>query len=117
MMVRVPREEGGEEEEGVEKSRKRSSIQRSPLGEEAKRRKLESMAEDEEAGDVLLEGDELVSREQHFEEVKMAGLPETIDVYLPGNSAWEEVREMISDEIKERFGEEVSPSRKFPSLL
>lgn len=111
MMVRVPREDGSEEDEGVEKGRKRSSIQRAPLGEKAKRRKLESMAEDEEAGDVLLEGDELVSREQHFEEVKMVGLPESIDVYLPGKSAWEEVREMINDEMKERFGAEVSSSR------
>lgn len=112
--MRLPREEIEEKDEGVEQHRKRSSIQRSPLGEEVKRRKLEWMAENEEAGNVQLEGDELVSREQHYEEVKLVGLPETLDVYLPGKTAWEEVREMIRDEIKERFGDEVislSPSR------
>lgn len=107
IVVRVPREEEGDEE-GM--GRKRSSMQRCPLDEGAKRRKVEEMARDEEGGDVPLEEDELVSREPHFEEFKMNGLPESIDIYLPGKSAWEEVREMISEEIAERFGETVSLS-------
>jgi hypothetical protein len=104
--VALPREV--EMEDGGEGAgRKRSSMARRPLDEDAKRRKVDKMEKDAmDSG--MLESDELVSRAQHFDEEKQPALPETIEIYLPGKSAWDDVREQIGDDLFARFGYSVS---------
>lgn len=91
VVVKVPRESGEEEddvEEGELAGQKRSSFTRRPVEEGAKRRRIAEMEEDNQVVD-------LSTREQHFDEIKDADaqLPPTLEVYLPGQDGWDEIRE------------------------
>ncbi|GAA5924142.1 hypothetical protein JCM1841_004585 [Sporobolomyces salmonicolor] len=105
VVVRVPRERDEEDDvaDGGKEGRKQSVIQRNPLSVEEKRERMELM-EREARGGAMLEEDELVGRAQHYDEVKMSGLPPSIDVYLPGKDAWVEVWEGFVDETTSKWG-------------
>lgn len=48
-----------------------------------------------------LEDDEIVSRSRHFEEERMQGLPDSIDIYLPGQLSWQDVQDWLEEEVRE----------------
>lgn len=104
-MVRVPRER--EEDDPVDErgksGRKQSTIRRRPLFKTQRAETLQRM-EHETANLVALEEDELVGRPVHWEEVKLEGLPETLEVFLPGKEAWEDVWGQYAEETTEKFG-------------
>lgn len=110
-LVRIPLESefeelGEEKAEGEkEKGRKMSSIVREPLGEEMRKRKLEEMEDD--LGFLL--GLELVSRDQHSDEISDQSLPPSIDIYLPGFGAWDDLRPPpVVEDTRHQFGDRVS---------
>ncbi|GAA5876209.1 hypothetical protein JCM1840_007073 [Sporobolomyces johnsonii] len=105
VVVRVPRERDEEDDvaDGGKEGRKQSVIRRNPLSVEEKRERMELMERDARGG-AMLEEDELVGRAQHYDEVKMSGLPPSIDVYLPGKDAWVEVWEGFVDETTSKWG-------------
>ncbi|SCV67854.1 BQ2448_5465 [Microbotryum intermedium] len=70
--------------------RKRSIFVRRPIGGEEKCLTLEEFALD-----IDLLGEEVTSRAVHFDEVRIKALPPTIEVFLPGQDAWQYVREQI----------------------
>jgi hypothetical protein len=117
IVVRIPKEQQDEnlldkaaeedEEEKDEKIEKPSRMARNPLSSEEKQRMMDQMERDLAQG-TTLEEDELVGKPLHFDEIKVGGLPPTIDVYLPGLSGWEVAWEEFRQDSISRFGSFVS---------
>ncbi|BGP57239.1 hypothetical protein JCM8202v2_004879 [Rhodotorula sphaerocarpa] len=61
-----------------------------------------------------LELDEIASRCRHFDEERRVRLPETIDVYLPGRLAWEDVWDNLFEQNRWMSG---SPELRRPDFL
>ncbi|GAA5823869.1 hypothetical protein JCM11251_003325 [Rhodosporidiobolus azoricus] len=104
VVVRFPREK--EEEDLVDdrkEGRKQSRFQRRPLDAEEKAEKERRIEHDLRSA-VALEEDELSGGPQHPDEVKMSGLPETLEVFLPGKDAWEDVWDGFVQETNEKYG-------------
>ncbi|BGP18666.1 hypothetical protein JCM10213v2_006732 [Rhodosporidiobolus nylandii] len=104
IVVRFPRERDEEDEfvEGKE-GRKQSTMRRAPLRAEESERREQKMQHDVQ-NVVALEDDELVGRKEHFDEVKVKGLPETLEVFLPGKEAWEDAFDAFVQETTNKFG-------------
>ncbi|GAA6013689.1 hypothetical protein JCM10207_004821 [Rhodosporidiobolus poonsookiae] len=104
LVVRIPRETEVEDVAVDGKGgRPRSSMQRRPLANVERREKEQQMERDQRMV-VALEADELVGREQHADEVKMVGMPESLEVFLPGKDAWEDVWDGFVQETTDKFG-------------
>ncbi|SGZ18214.1 BQ5605_C020g09172 [Microbotryum silenes-dioicae] len=70
--------------------KKASIFVRRPIQDEEKRLMLEELVFDI---DLLVE--DVTSRHVHFDEVRINSLPPTIEIFLPGQDAWQDVREHI----------------------
>ncbi|BGO93812.1 hypothetical protein NBRC10512_004601 [Rhodotorula toruloides] len=103
IVVRLPRETLTDDEDDSEQRARLSIFARAPLTNDERETVVQRMDADARES-VALEADELVGRASHPDEVKMAGLPESIDVYLPGKSAWEEVWDTFEEDMKEKHG-------------
>ncbi|GAA5974736.1 hypothetical protein JCM11641_007246 [Rhodosporidiobolus odoratus] len=104
LIVRLPRER--DEEDVVvdgKEGRKQSTMKRQPLSELEKKEIADRMEVDAQDA-VTLEEDELTGRGVHFEEVKMKGLPETLEVFMPGKEAWDDVWDQFVQETTEKYG-------------
>ncbi|KAL8287525.1 hypothetical protein RQP46_003383 [Phenoliferia psychrophenolica] len=88
----------GDETEKKAAGRKRSTMSRRPLDDDAKRRRIEEM---EDSG---FESAEATTRERHFDEERLSGLPPSIDVYLPGQESWDDLRQAMTDEKLAQLG-------------
>ena len=101
VVVSLPRESGEDEndvEEDEKAGQKRSSFTRTPMDEGAKRRRVEEMEEDNRVA-------EFSTRDRHYDEVKDDyALPPTIDVYLPGQEGWDDLRQTAREEQFQRLG-------------
>lgn len=103
IVVRLPNEGASNRTVGEQGPNGRIwDVSRQPLGIQERRERMAEMERDTKAG-MMLEEDELVARPQHFEEVKSSGLPPTIDVYLPGQSGWDVVREEFEQNASSSF--------------
>lgn len=81
------------------------ATKRSPLSRET-REAIEQATRDEYLACVALASDELVSRDRHFDEIRSSStLPQSLDVYLPGREAWQDVW----DDMQESFRAEREP--------
>ncbi|BGP02212.1 hypothetical protein NBRC10513v2_005860 [Rhodotorula toruloides] len=103
IVVRLPLETLTDDEADPEQQARLSIFVRAPLADDEPEATVQRMDKDARES-VELEPDELVGRASHPDEVKMAGLPESIDVYLPGKNAWEEVWDTFEDDMKEKHG-------------
>ncbi|GAA5991658.1 hypothetical protein JCM10908_001078 [Rhodotorula pacifica] len=83
---------------------------RNPLPMHA-RQEIERRMDGDEASFVALEDDELVSRSQHFDEIPSSSLPDSLDVYLPGRLAWQDVWDALEESVKNRSGPAVDLRR------
>ncbi len=73
---------------------------RSPLPTKA-RETIEQTATDTYAICVALAPEELVSRGRHFDEISSSpALPQSLDVYLPGREAWQDVWEDMQESFR-----------------
>ncbi|SCZ93074.1 BZ3500_MvSof-1268-A1-R1_Chr6-2g08445 [Microbotryum saponariae] len=103
--VRVPNENGLEEGSssvGISKKaneggnaapqdkKKASIFVRRPIQGEEKRLMLVELG-----FDIDLLAEDVTSRHVHFDEVRINSLPPTIEIFLPGQDAWQDVREHI----------------------
>ncbi|GAA6029006.1 hypothetical protein JCM8097_001548 [Rhodosporidiobolus ruineniae] len=115
IVVKLPREAfkpEGEGEEADPDPRRPSTITRRPLSPSARADILAAQACDLGAsGSSSLEPDELVGRLPSFDEEaqerappSVRGLPETLEVYVPGREGWEEVWEGWVSETTEKWG-------------
>ncbi|GAA5856582.1 hypothetical protein JCM8547_005876 [Rhodosporidiobolus lusitaniae] len=105
MVVRFPREREEEDPVVVEgkPGRKLSTMRRIPLtGPEKEQRQVQMDRQEREV--FGLEEDELVGRPVSNEEVKRHGLPETLEVFLPGKEAWEDVWDQFKADTTEKYG-------------
>lgn len=106
IVVRLPLETLTDDEAEPEQKARLSIIIRAPLADDEREVVVQRMDADARES-VALEADELVGRASHPDEVRMTGLPETIDVYLPGQSAWEEVWDTFEEDMRQKHGQVV----------
>ncbi|BGP34247.1 hypothetical protein JCM10296v2_006062 [Rhodotorula toruloides] len=104
LVVRLPLETLTDDEDDPEQQARLSIFARAPLDNDEREMVVQRMDTDTREF-VALDPDELVGRASHPDEVKLAGLPESIDVYLPGKSAWEEVWDTFEEDMKEKHGQ------------
>ncbi|BGP26610.1 hypothetical protein JCM10295v2_005563 [Rhodotorula toruloides] len=110
VVVRLPLETLTDDEADPEQQARLSIFARAPLVDHERETVIQRM-EDDDRKSVALEAEELVGRASHPDEVKMGGLPESIDVYLPGKSAWEEVWDTFLEDMKEKYRQILLPPR------
>ncbi|KAM0748380.1 hypothetical protein T439DRAFT_382815 [Meredithblackwellia eburnea MCA 4105] len=115
VIVKVPWEswEDGEKSDVEEGDsvvkKKRSTMKRDPLDQFTALRKRDEMDNFDEE---LIRLAEPTTRERHFDEERLAELPGSIEIFMPGQDTWAEMKQAIVDERMKQLG--YSPSCPSP---
>jgi len=112
--VNIPAEAKVEEGE-TEEPKLRSTIARFPLPAADQVAARESAVAVAGAGEWGLPVELGWSREVHFDEVRLNGLPEMIDVFLPGKEGWDDLRDRL--EAERPPSPKMTVAFKFPNFL